>query len=219
MSARPPRPKTPGTTFLLIAIFVGFAIEIATGAWKDGEKLAHLGAVHPYFIWVEHEYWRLVTAMFLHGNGTIPMDFVHLTMNCFTLYNVGTLFEINFGTRRFLWTYFISGIVASFASVLFTRGASVGASGALFGIVGAFIVTVRRSPRLRKHHVARSIVGQLIFWTVGITVIATQIPQIDMAGHIGGFLAGAILAAVLPQIEEPPPPPSTAVVDVMPYDG
>jgi len=218
MSANLTRRKTPGTTFLLIAILIGFAIEIATGAWKDGEKLARLGAVGASFIKVEHQYWRLVTAMFLHGDGTVAGDALHLAMNGFSLFNVGSLFEINFGTRRFLWVYFASGIIASLASAMFNEGVSVGASGAIFGIVGAFIVSVRRSPALRQHRLARNIVNQLLFWTIGMTVIATQIPQIDMAAHIGGFIGGCIVAALLPQEQEPPPPPSKAVVDVSPYD-
>jgi len=219
MSANPTRPKTPGTSCVLIAILIGFAIEIATGAWKDGYKLAQLGAVGAYFIKVKHEYWRLVTAMFLHGDGTVGGDALHLVMNSFSLFNVGSLFEINFGTRRFLYVYFVSGILASVASAMFNEGASVGASGAIFGIVGAFIVCVRRSPQLRGHRIARNIVNQLIFWVVAMTVVATQVPQIDMAAHFGGFIAGGILAAVLPREEEPPPPPSKVVVDVMPYDG
>lgn len=218
MSSDRSRHRTPGTSFLLIAILIGFAIEIFTGAWKDGQKLAELGAVVPEYIRYDHQYWRLLTSMFLHGDGTVAIDFLHLAVNLFTLFQIGSLFEIIFGTRRFLFIYFVTGILASITSAVFTEGSSVGASGAIFGIIGAFIVSVRRSPRLRKERSARSIVNQLIFWLIANTIIAMRLPQIDIAAHTGGLIAGAILAAILPRHAPPPPPPAQAVVDVMPYD-
>ena len=218
MSAAGSRRGTPATTFLLIAIVIGFGIEIVTGAWLDGGKLAELGAVVPEYIRYEHEYWRLLTAMFLHGDGTIPGDALHLAMNLFTLFQIGSLFEVIFGSRRFLIIYFVAGIVASITSATFNEGASVGASGAIFGIIGAFIISVWRSPRLRKERIARSIVNQLIFWVIANTIIALRVPQIDMAAHMGGFIAGAILAWILPRHAPPPPRPAEVVVDVMPYE-
>ncbi len=218
MSSDRSRHRTPGTSFLLIAIVIGFGLEIVKGAWRDGQILAELGAVVPEYIRYRHEYWRLLTAMFLHGDGTIPGGILHLAVNLFTLFQIGSLFEIIFGSRRFLFIYFVSGILASITSTVFNEGPSVGASGAIFGIIGAFIVSVRRSPRLRKERIARSIVNQLIFWVIANTVIALRLPQIDMAAHTGGLIAGALLAALLPRHAPPPPPPAQAVVDVMPYD-
>jgi rhomboid protease GluP len=218
MSAQSSRRGTPATTFLLIAIVIGFGIEIVTGAWLDGRKLAELGAVVPEYIRYEHEYWRLLTAMFLHGDGTVPGDALHLAMNLFALFQIGSLFEVIFGSRRFLFIYFVTGIIASITSATLNEGASVGASGAIFGIIGAFIISVWRSPRLKKERIARSIVNQLIFWVVANTIIALRVPQIDMAAHMGGFIAGAILAWILPRHAPPPPRPAEVVVDVMPYE-
>lgn len=210
------RRGTPATTLLIIAILIGFAIEIATGAWKDGEKLARLGAIVPSLI-NQGDYWRLLSAMFLHGDGTIRGDFLHLGMNLFALYQLGSLYEIMFGTRRFLFIYFVTGIAASLTSYFHNIGASVGASGAIFGILGAFIFSVRRSPRWRNERAARSIVRQLIFWIGANIAIGAMIPQIDLAAHLGGLVAGLLLGAILPH-REPPLPPAHAVVDVMPYD-
>jgi rhomboid protease GluP len=212
------RQAAPATFAMMGAILIGFGIEIATGAWKNSFQLAELGAIIPEYVRAG-QYWRLVTAMFLHGDGTVGGDILHLTFNLFALYQVGSLFEMMFGTRRFLEIYFLAGIAASITSASLNHGASVGASGAIFGIIGAFVIAVRRSPRWRHQRVAKSIVNQLLFWIVANFVIALRIPEIDSAAHVGGLIAGAILAAILPQRLPPPPPPGQVIVDVHPYDG
>lgn len=214
------RPSSTATYLLVGAILLGFVVEIATGAWKDFVKLAYLGAIVPSFVIDQGEYWRLLTAMFLHGDGSIQGCLLHLGVNLWALWQLGRLYEMMFGTRRFVLIYFVSGIAASITSllryiVLHQEGASVGASGAIFGILGAFIFSIRRSPRWRNERWAKSIVQQLLFWIVANILIGFRIPQIDMAAHMGGLVAGLLLGALLPQ-REPPLPPSQAVIDVTP---
>jgi rhomboid protease GluP len=212
------RRGTPATAFLIIAILLGFGIEIVTGAWTNGRVLTDLGAIERYRIVVEGEYWRLVSAMFLHGDGTIKGTLLHLMMNLWALFQLGTLYEMMFGTRRFAWIYLITGIAASITSMIVTGGPSVGASGAIFGILGAFVFSVRRSPRWRHDRVARSVVKQCVFWIILNIAISSQIPQIDNAAHIGGLIAGLLLGLLLPQPAPPPPPPAQVVIDVLPHD-
>lgn len=209
------RRAMPATMALIVAILIGFGVEIVTGAWVDFRKLAYLGAIVPEWI-NDGQYWRLLSAMFLHGDGTIRGDFLHLGMNLFALYQLGSLYELMFGTRRFVLIYFVTGIAASLTSYFHNIGASVGASGAIFGILGAFIFSVRRSPRWRDERAARSIVRQLIFWIGANLAIGAMIPQIDLAAHLGGLVSGLILGAILPH-GEPPLPPARVVVDVRPY--
>lgn len=211
--------RTPATSLIFAAILFGFGIEIITGAWVNPIRLAELGAIVPDYIWQEGQYWRLLTAMFLHGDGTVAGDALHLAMNLFALYQLGTLYEVMFGTRRFTIIYFAAGLIASITSSLHIDSASVGASGAIFGILGAFVFSVFRSPRWRHERAARSIVNQVIFWIIANIAIGLRIPQIDNAAHIGGLVAGLILGAILPHAAPPPPPPSSVVVDVQPYDG
>lgn len=205
--------RAPATLVLFIAIVIGFGVEIVTGAWKNDQILAHLGAIVPYYVNKEGQYWRLLSAMFLHGG------VVHLVVNLWALWQLGRLYEIMFGTKRFLSIYFVTGIVASITSLvrltLIGGGSSVGASGAIFGVLGAFIFSIRRSPRWKNDRWARSIVQQLMFWIVVNIAIGFTVPQIDMAAHIGGVLTGLLLGATLPQ-NEPPLPPSQAVIDVTP---
>lgn len=205
--------SAPATLVLFIAILIGFAIEVVTGALSNPLTLARLGAIVPYYVFRENDYWRLLSAMFLHGG------VLHLVVNLWALWQLGRLYEIMFGTRRFLMIYFVTGIIASITSLvrlmLAGGGSSVGASGAIFGLLGAFIFSIRRSPRWRHERWARGIVQQLLFWIVVNIGIGFTVPQIDMAAHIGGLVAGLILGATLPQ-KEPPLPPSQAVIDVTP---
>lgn len=212
--------RAPATLLLFIAIVIGFGFEIATGAWKNGNLLAEYGAIVPSYIIERREYWRLLSAMFLHGDGTVRGGLLHLGVNLYALWQLGRLYEIMFGTRRFVMIYFVTGIAASLTSLLRYSllqqdGASVGASGAIFGVLGAFIFSIRRSPRWRNERWARSIVQQLLFWIVVNIFIGLTVPQIDMAAHVGGLLTGLLLGATLPQ-KEPPVPPSQAVIDVTP---
>ena len=209
------RRAMPATMILIALILAGFVFEFVTDSWNDGELLARQGAIVPEFVNRDHQYWRLLTAMFLHGDGTPGGTILHLGLNLLALYQIGGLYEVMFGTRRFVFIYFVAGIAASITSLLHIEGASVGASGAIFGIIGAFMLSVWRSPRFRHDRMARSIVNQLIFWTLANIAVATQMPQIDLAAHMGGLVAGAILGALLPH-RVPPPPPAEVVVDVRP---
>ncbi|HVE71355.1 MAG TPA: rhomboid family intramembrane serine protease [Thermoanaerobaculia bacterium] len=202
----------------MAAILVGFAVEVAKGAWTDPVRLEKLGAIVPVYIAQGGEYWRLLSAMFLHGDGTKQGTLLHLAVNLFSLYNLGTLYEYMFSTRRFVLIYFVTGIAASLTSFMRLPpfGASVGASGAIFGILGAFILSVWRSPRYRDDHRARSMMKQAIFWMIANIVIGLQIAKIDNAAHIGGLVAGMLLGALLPHAAPPPGPPAEVVIDVRP---
>ncbi|HEX2833904.1 MAG TPA: rhomboid family intramembrane serine protease [Thermoanaerobaculia bacterium] len=216
MIARPSK-RTPGTAAVTIAILLGFVIEILSGAWNHPEILADLGAVGYYYIFGKGEYWRLLSAMFLHGDGTPGGTVLHLLVNLFSLFQLGTLYEIMFGTRRFLFIYFVCGILASLTTAMRPGVVSVGASGAIFGVMGAFVFSILRSPRWRHERAARGLVGQCVFWIIANIAIGMQISGIDNYAHIGGLLAGLALGAILPH--RVPPPPPTRVIDVHPYEG
>lgn len=214
------RKRTPAASAIITAIMIGFALEVYTGAWQNPYKLVGLGAIVAEYIFQDGQYWRLVSAMFLHGDGTVGGTVLHLAMNVIAIVQIARLYEAMFGTARFVTIYFATGIIASLTSAIVHGGPSVGASGAVFGILGAFVLSVRRSPRWRHEPFARSIVNQLLFWIVANIAIGLQIPQIDNSAHIGGLLAGILLGATLPHRVPPPPPqsPGAAVIDVRPFD-
>lgn len=195
--------QAPVTFGILVAIFIMFGVELLTGIPLADvgniyiPKLAALGMITPTTI-ADGEYWRLFAAMFIH------IGILHLLLNSWALYQLGGVFEIMFGPKRFAVTYFVSGLIASITSALRTAAFSAGASGAIFGILGALIVAIRRSPKWRHQQWARSLTHQLILWAGINIVIGTSFPGIDNAAHMGGFVAGLILG-FLPHRVAPPP--------------
>jgi rhomboid protease GluP len=192
------RRRAPVTFALLALITVIFALEKVVGE----QILFNLGEIRPF---QEGEYWRYVTGMFLHAG------WLHWGANAWALYNLGTLYEALFGGRRFAFIYFVSGIFASLASSV-SGHHSVGASGAIFGILGAFIFSILRSPQYRHQPWVKGLVGQIIFWIVVNLAIASQFPMIDNTAHVGGLIAGLLLGLLPHRV--PPPPPNTYVIDV-----
>ncbi len=196
---------SPVTFGLVAVILVVFGLETVAGGSKEIPVLVALGAIIPE-LFARGEYWRLLAAMFLH------IGFLHLFLNLWALYQLGGVFEMLFGSARFAVTYFASGIAASIASAFFTDGVAAGASGAIFGILGALIVSIRRSPRFRHAAWGKGLVQQLIFWAAINIVIGFTAPGIDNAAHIGGFVTGLLLGFQPHRV--PPPPPNEMVIDV-----
>lgn len=202
------RRYTPITSALLIIITIVFLIEVATGALISEQRMADMGAIVPGLL-QRHEYWRLVAAMFLHG------FWWHWFLNCWALYQLGTLYEALFGSARFTFIYFVTGIIASAASSLHMKeGLGVGASGAIFGILGAFIFSIRRSPQYSHQPWTKSLINQLGFWIVANIIIGFSFPGIDNTAHIAGLVSGLLLGFLPHRV--PPPPPGAMVIDVPP---
>jgi rhomboid protease GluP len=205
--------RSPATAALLAIIAIVFVFELAVGAAYNQELLVPMGAILPMsYLVARHEYWRLLTGMFLHGG------WLHWASNSWALYQLGALFEIMFGTRRLLLVYFTTGLVASIASSwrMAPGGSSVGASGAVLGLLGAFIFSVRRSPQWRHEPWTKSLITQLVFWALFNLVLGYEIPQIDNTAHVAGLLCGLLLGFLPHRV--PPPPPSRGVIEVRPYD-
>ena len=201
----PRRRSTPATNAIIGVILVAFGLEFL--GLPLALKFANYGPLVP------SQPWRLLTSMFLHAG------LLHLVVNLISLYQLGRLFELMFGTRRFLVIYFATGLIASLSSAWWTGQPSVGASGGIFGLLGALIFSIRRSPRFKNDPGARSLVAQGVFLIAANLILTWTIPQIDKAGHVGGLISGLLLGAILPHAAPPPPPPAAAVIDVQPYDG
>ncbi|HWW62176.1 MAG TPA: rhomboid family intramembrane serine protease [Thermoanaerobaculia bacterium] len=196
------------TTALLVTIAGVFLLQRTLGMDYVVDRGGNTGAVFQ-----TGQYWRLLTAMFLHGN------VLHWLVNSWSLYQLGSLYETMFGSKRFAAVYFITGLCASVASVIHlpADGVSVGASGAIFGILGAFIFSIRRSPRWRHEPWARSLMGQLVFWAIANIALGMQFAVIDNWAHIGGLIAGLVVGLLPHRV--PPPPPNQWVIDVRPQGG
>lgn len=131
--------------------------------------------------------WRLVTAGYLHGG------VIHLLFNCYALSSLGPLIENSFGARKFFLIYSVTGVAAFATSALFRPGSlSIGASGALFGILGFAIVF----GRFRSGASGRAIADQLMRYLL-FMVLLFLIPGIDNAAHVGGLVSGAALGLLV----------------------
>jgi rhomboid protease GluP len=195
--------RTPVTTLLLLAIAAVFLLEVLRGALTDPQVLLALGADYPPLV-QRGEYWRLVTSMFLHGS------WLHVLLNGWALYQLGGLFELLLGSGRLLLVYFVSGIAGSIASNLFTRSLSVGASGAIFGVMGALIAFLMKRREILTPQ-AKALLMQLLLWA-GINVFLgfSSGGMIDNAAHLGGCAAGFLIGLFLkerPRYLPAPPAP------------
>ncbi len=203
------RPKNaPVTTALLIIITIVFGVEWMKGAVDNEDVLITMGAIMPGMIRAG-EYWRALTGMFLHAN------LLHWAANSWALFQLGSLYEVMFGSRRFLAIYFTTGIIASVASSMVSNGPAVGASGAILGILGAFFFSIKRSPVWRHERWTKSLLNQLLFWAGLNLVLGFEVKNIDNTAHIAGLVSGLLLGFIPHRV--PPPPPSSRVVDVQPH--
>jgi rhomboid protease GluP len=191
--------RAPLTRTLLIAIGLVFVGEVF-GPRVDGKPLLVLlgaSAAEPV---LAGQVWRLLTAMFLHAG------VLHLLVNGWALYQLGGLVEVLFGSARLAAIYFAGGLAGSLASVawdLVSGNAvpSVGASGAIFGLLGFLIAfLLRHRDRLRPE--ARSLLLQLVFWAGINIVFGFTVDMIDNAAHLGGLAAGLAIGAAIRPLQQ-----------------
>lgn len=135
------------------------------------------------------EPWRFLTAAFLHGG------WVHIAFNMYVLFTIGTYLEQVLGRSRFAAVYLVSALGGSVGSLLLASPdttswiqASVGASGAVFGLFGALLVIQRK---LRQNP------GQIVVLILINGVIGFVVPNIAWQAHLGGLVTGAALGAVM----------------------
>ncbi len=187
-------------TKVLIGLNVGvFFVNLAQGAslnrndgslFVDGALIGRAfdPATNQLIGVAEGEWYRMVTAMFLHGS------VIHLGMNMLMLYWIGSPLEEAVGRLRFLLIYFVSGLCGSAGALALTEPNSitVGASGAIFGMLGAALVYERQ----RTFVLGGSAMGIIL-----INLILTfAVPNISIGGHIGGLVGGAACALALTQV-------------------
>jgi len=133
------------------------------------------------------EVWRLFTSTFIH------IGIIHLVFNLYALWALGPLTEESLGHRRFLVVYILSGLGGSTASFLFSPALSAGASGAIFGLLGALLYYSFKRPALWKTGLGMNLVVVIL---VNFSFGLVQ-PGIDNFAHLGGLITGTIACALL----------------------
>ena len=193
------RRRASATMLLLVAIGAMYVVEIISGGpgslmtGPSTLKLINLGASvgvaqlpNGDIVGIAvGQNWRLVTAMFLHAG------LWHIAFNAYALWIFGSMVEQELGRVRFLLIYFVTGIVASAASYAFGPyyAVGVGASGAVFGVFGAFVTY-----NYRRRHLAIAMARLRSALTLIVinAVLAVAVEGIDWRAHVGGFVAGVI---------------------------
>lgn len=177
------KPKKPVITYVLILINVlVFLISIL---FDMKEEVILYGGNHRELIRLG-DYYRLITSMFIH------VDLLHLLCNCYSLYVVGNQIESFFGKTKYLIIYFGSGIIASLLSICFNTSFSIGASGAIFGLLGS-ILYFGYHYRLYLGNVLKTQIIPLIILNLLIGFASTGI---DNAAHIGGLIGGILVSMI-----------------------
>jgi len=195
-----PQPN-PVTKLILGLNFIMFLISVvatyaATNrlsmmASVNGEVLSRLGARETISLLFRHEWWRMATAVFLHAN------LLHIGMNTWAFLDLGPPLEELYGSARYLFLYVATGIIGYMFSTgvdIFLRrpGASVGASGAIMGLLGLYLAVSGR----RGGAYFQSIRRQLLQWVVIIFAFGYFMGGIDNAAHLGGLASGYLFGRV-----------------------
>lgn len=153
---------------------------------QNADVLVAYGAKYNDAI-IAGQYWRFVTPIFLHAN------ILHVSLNMLNLVVLGIFVERIFGHMRFLLIYLVTGVISVTASFYFApQEISVGASGAIFGLVGAYSVFVLIHRRAFRHGGIPALAWLVVI--IGLNLgIGLIIPNVDNYAHVGGFLSGCIL--------------------------
>jgi membrane associated rhomboid family serine protease len=182
----------PVVTYLLIALNVAAYLGSLAGgagvASRGGGTVVDKGALFGPAIADQHEYWRLVTSAFLHAG------LLHIGFNMYLLYILGTLLEPALGRARFAALYFTSLLGGSFGALLVSPDSlTVGASGAVFGLMGAAVVIMRA----RGFDPMASGIPALIVINLLFTLF---FPGVSIGGHVGGLAAGLLAATTVERL-------------------
>ena len=187
----------PVTFYVLLtnlAIFAGEVIasrSLASLAGVSGEVLLTFGANYAPLTLGLGQYDRLVACCFLHGN------LLHVAMNMWALRQIGPFAERTVGSARYAVMYAVTGIAGSLSSVLwaYLNGRetlpSVGASGAICGVMGAALVL-----GVRLEGWQSGIARQIGFWLLVTVLYGATAAHIDNAAHVGGAVTGCVIAAL-----------------------
>lgn len=178
---------------LILVNVAAYLVELAGGVSESDDGLVKLGALDPHDLFIGGDWWRLVTATFLH------YGLLHLVLNMFGLAVIGVWVEQMLGRWRTLVVYFAAGIgSAAFAALSLPADEPlVGASGAIFGLVGAQIVLLAGGWRRRRSRLAQQ---RLV--TLGLVILLQVLfdlatPEVSGAAHMAGLVIGALVTALV----------------------
>ena len=180
---------------ILVNILIYAGLPFLTGASFPEVQRAGMLSWTSFFR--DHQYYRIFTCMFLHGG----LD--HIFNNITVLLFIGSFIEMRWGHLRFTILYFSTGILAGLTSMIYNMiqddsTLSLGASGAIFGLMGALVVLILTGISTGY----RTSRWQIVFMILLSIYSGASTPDVDNAAHIGGMISGVILAALIHIITE-----------------
>src|SRR5581483_2388921 len=192
-------PVTATIVGINLAIYVAFAVGslvLKQGSPMDFDPrlLLAWGADYGPFT-LDGQWWRLFTSMWLHGG------LIHVAANMYGLWGFGGITERIYGRGRYAMIYIATGLASSIASVAWHANptVSVGASGAIFGVVGALVWPFYRKRLRLPPAVMNSMFRNILMVIVVNLIIGASVSVIDNAAHVGGLVAGLILGIIFVQ--------------------
>lgn len=181
------KPKKVIITNIIIAINILMYIIANIGIYSGEIDIMTKFAINPYYIVERNEWYRLLTGIFLHSG------LIHLFFNVYALQIIGSKMEQYLGKWKFLFVYLSSGIIGSLFSIIITRSWSVGASGAIFGLLGSLIYFGFHY-RLILGNVLKTQIIPIVLFNLAIGFV---LPNIDVATHFGGLFVGIISTMIV----------------------
>jgi membrane associated rhomboid family serine protease len=179
----------PATMVLIAINVIVYLVEIAKGGGGLGEMssqvIYEMGGLFGPSVSEGGDWWRVITSGFVH------VSIIHIGLNMFLLFVMGRLLEPAIGTLRFVFLYFACLLAGSFLALAFSPNAlSAGASGAIFGVLGAVFVIARG----RKLDAIAGEIGFLILFNL---IFTFSVSRISVGAHVGGLVAGILCGLLI----------------------
>lgn len=185
--------RSPVTAILLAIMGVYFVVISLNGGTTNTQALVNFGAFFPPYILQNNEYYRFITSIFIH------IGLAHIFFNGYALYIFGTQIERVMGKIKYIMFFLITGIggnivtyIVSLTSETSFLTVSAGASGSLFGILGAFLYLIRHHRNMISPEGRKSILTMLAI-NLGLTLL---VPNISTTAHFGGLAIGYLASYI-----------------------
>jgi rhomboid protease GluP len=176
----------PVATYTLMGVtLVIYLLQMVSQLVLGGDYLAAIGMKVNSLI-IQSQLWRLITPVFLHAS------ILHIAFNMYALYAIGPFLERFYGRGRYLALYFIAGFAGNVGSFLFSSANSLGASTAIFGLLGAEGVFFYQNRELFGQMARNSLINVVMIAVVNLIIGLS--PGIDNWGHLGGLIGGVAFA-------------------------
>lgn len=181
---------------IMICVIIYLVSFILFGEEMNAYEGIAFGAYNPLYVAYDHEYFRLLTANFIH------FGFMHLLLNCYSLYSLGTFIEMSLKRQQYIIVLVVSALTTTgipyclyLLNGFGASSVSGGISGVVFGLIGALIALA-----LRYHRIFSEVLRQLAPSVIVMLLISFVVPSISMSGHISGLIGGFVATYILTNI-------------------